>query len=110
MANFYSTNAVGAAGGAAAAALAALFLAERYGVSRDVSQILQDRAFRKRMGARINHLGDDVTIYRMLELAQPDAAALWFEGRSWTYAEMKAGDSPILASSIELFYGAKSML
>ena len=110
MANFYSTNAVRAAGGAAAAALAALFLAERYGVSRDVGQILQDRAFRKRMGARINHLGDDVTIYRMLELAQPDATALWFEGRSWTYAEMKAGDSPILASSIELFYGAKSTL
>jgi hypothetical protein len=110
MANFYSTKAVRAAGGTAAAALAALFLAERYGVSRDVGQILQDRAFRKRMGARINHLGDDVTIYRMLELAQPDAAALWFEGRSWTYAEMKAGDSSILASSIELFYGAKSML
>jgi hypothetical protein len=110
MANLYSTNAVRAAGGAAAAAFAALFLSDRYGVSRDVGQILQDRAFRKRMDARINHLGDDVTIYRMLELAQPDAAALWFEGRSWTYAETKAGDSPIFASSIELLYGAKSVL
>jgi len=103
MANFFSTNAVRAAGGATAAVLAALFLDERYGVSRDVGQILQDRAFRNRMGARINRLGDDVTIYRMLELAQPDTAALWFEGRSWTYAEIIAGDSPILASSIELF-------
>jgi hypothetical protein len=101
MANLYSTNAVRAAGAAAATALAALFLDERYGVSRDLGQILQDRAFRKRMGARINHLGDDVTIYRMLELARPDATALWFEGRSWTYAEMKAGDSHIFASSIE---------
>jgi hypothetical protein len=103
MANLYLTNAVRAAGGAAAAAIAARFLDERYGVLRDVGQILQDRAFRKRMGARINHLGDDVTIYRMLELAQPDATALWFEGRSWTYSEMKAGDSPIFAPSIELF-------
>jgi hypothetical protein len=110
MTSLYSTNVVRAAGAATATALAALLLDERYGVSRDVSQILQDRAFRKRMGARINDLGDDVTIYRMLELAQPDAAALWFEGRSWSYAEMIAGDSLIFASSIELLYGTKSML
>jgi hypothetical protein len=110
MAALYSTNAVRAAAAAAATALTALFLDERYGVSRDVSQILQDRAFRKRMSARINRLGDDVTIYRMLELAEPDATALWFEGRSWTYAEMIAGDSLIFASSTELYYGAKSTL
>jgi hypothetical protein len=109
MTSLYSTNVVRAAGAATATALAAL-LDKRYGVSHDVSQILQDRAFRKRMGARINDLGDDVTIYRMLELAQPDAAALWFEGRSWSYAEMIAGDSLIFASSIELLYGTKSML
>lgn len=90
-----SSEIVKAAGVATAAAVAALFLNEKYGLSRDISELSQSRKFKKRLDARLSQLGDDVTIYRMLELAKPDAPALWFEGRSWTYSELKAGESSL---------------
>jgi hypothetical protein len=86
-----STRTVRSAGGATAAVVGALFLNDKYGLTHDISELSQSRKFKKRVDARINQLGDDVTIYRMLELAKPDAPALWFEGRSWTYAELRAG-------------------
>lgn len=82
---------ISSAGAATAAVAATLFLNNRYGLSYDVGELSRNRKFKRRIDDRIKELGDDVTIYRMLELAKPDAPALWFEGRSWTYAELKAG-------------------
>lgn len=77
------------AAGTAAALLGTAVLDKTYGLSLDVKRILQDKNFRDRYLARAKELGDDTTIYHMLELAKQDAPALWFEGRTWTYTEIK---------------------
>lgn len=79
------------AAGTAAALLGTAVLDKTYGLSLDVKRILQDKNFRDRYLARAKELGDDTTIYHMLELAKQDAPALWFEGRTWTYTEIKIG-------------------
>lgn len=76
---------------AVAALLGTAYLDGKFSISKDIKQLIQDKNFRRRLDLRIKELGDNVTIYRMLELAQPDAEALWFEGRRWTFAEMKGG-------------------
>ena len=61
------------------------------GVSRDISLHRSDQAFGKRMGQFIESLGPQSPhLYRMLELADPNADAIWFEGRSWNYRAYKA--------------------
>jgi hypothetical protein len=86
-----SNRSVKAAGTVAAVVAGALLLNDKYGFSHDIKELSQSRTFKKRLETRISQLGDDVTIYRMLELAQPNAPALWFEGRTWTYAELRSG-------------------
>lgn len=83
--------AVMAASAATATLLGALYLDQRYGLSYDIQQLLREKAFRNRLQERIRSLGDDVSLYHMLELAEPTAEALWFEGRRWTYAEVLQG-------------------
>lgn len=91
MSRALSSKTISSAGAATAAVAAAFFLNDRYGLSHDIGELAQTRKYKQRIDAKIKELGDDVTIYRMLELARPDASALWFEGRTWTYAELKAG-------------------
>ena len=80
------------AGAAAVAATAgAVFANNRYGFLTDIRQIAKDKAFSKRIGARAALLAENATLYHMLELAKQDAQFLWFEGRSWTYAEAIMG-------------------
>jgi hypothetical protein len=75
-----------------AASVAGLaYLDGYYSISRDVRQLLADRRFKTRLEARIGLMGTHVTMYHMFELADPSAEALWFEGRSWTYAEAVRG-------------------
>ncbi|SPO04692.1 related to acyl-CoA synthetases (AMP-forming)/AMP-acid ligases II [Cephalotrichum gorgonifer] len=77
-----------AASAAAATVLGALYANDRYGFSYDINQLLSERAFRKRLEERIRALGGDVSYYHMLQLADPSAEALWYEGRRWNYAEV----------------------
>lgn len=77
-----------AATAATATLLGALFTNNRYGISYDINQLLNEKAFRKRVQERILALGDDVSLYHMWELADPRAEALWFEGHRWSYAEL----------------------
>ncbi|RSL77246.1 hypothetical protein CEP51_009231 [Fusarium floridanum] len=77
-----------AAGAATATLLSALYANTRYGVSYDINQLLSEKAFRKRIDERARALGDDFSLYHMMQLAEPQAEALWFEGRGWTYAEL----------------------
>jgi hypothetical protein len=75
-----------------AASVAGLaYLDGYYSISRDVRQFLSDRQFKKRLDARIGLMGTHITMYHMFELADASAAALWFEGRSWTYGEALRG-------------------
>jgi acyl-CoA synthetase (AMP-forming)/AMP-acid ligase II len=80
-----------AAGTAAAAGL--LYFADQrvLGISRDLRSHHDDKDFAKRMPEMINRLGVQSThLYRMLELADPNNDALWYEGRSWNYRALKA--------------------
>jgi hypothetical protein len=79
---------------AASAALAAgAYLNAKWSIGIDLKNLQHDRAWGKRLGAFIGALGDTVTLYGMLERVNPHAEALWFEGRTWTYGEIKKGKS-----------------
>jgi hypothetical protein len=79
---------------AASAALAAgAYLNAKWSVGIDLRNLQHDRAWGKRLGEFIEALGDTVTLYRMFERVSPEAEALWFEGKSWTYGEIKKGIS-----------------
>ncbi|KIW25107.1 uncharacterized protein PV07_10772 [Cladophialophora immunda] len=75
-----------------AAAAGLLYYADqRIGVSRDIQQYRQDKSFTKRMVQFVDRLGPQSPhLYRMLELCDPNADALWFEGRSWNFRALKA--------------------
>ncbi|KAL2872323.1 putative bifunctional fatty acid transporter/acyl-CoA synthetase (FAT1) [Aspergillus lucknowensis] len=82
---------------AAASALsvaAGAYLNAKFSISTDLATIFNDRAWTNRLGQRISQLGDTPTVYGMLhrvvEVEGHGAAeALWFEGKSWTYTELK---------------------
>ncbi|KAE9365036.1 bifunctional fatty acid transporter and acyl-CoA synthetase [Stipitochalara longipes BDJ] len=74
---------------AVASLLGAGYLDARYGVSYDLRKLSHARLSKKRIGERIRELGDEATLYRVLELANQGAEALWFEGQSLTYGQMK---------------------
>jgi len=76
---------------AAAVAGAAAYIDGKFAISKDIRQVLRDRAFGRAIGARIKELGDEATLYHLLARADPTATALWFEHRSWTYAQLRSG-------------------
>ncbi|BDD56134.1 hypothetical protein MPDQ_000644 [Monascus purpureus] len=73
---------------------AGAYLNAKLSLSTDISQILGDRAWVKRLGRRMAELGDSATIYKMLERVvdvdgHGSTEALWFENRTWTYSQLK---------------------
>ncbi|KIW73966.1 hypothetical protein PV04_02040 [Phialophora macrospora] len=75
-----------------AAAAGLLYYADQriLGLSRDLKYYRSEQDFAKRMPEFINKLGPQSPhLYRMLELADPNADALYFEGRSWNYRALK---------------------
>lgn len=75
-----------AAGGLLAGAT---YLDARYSITRDLKQLWNDRQWRQRLLAKVKALGDHTTVYHMMELCNPEDEALWFEGRTWSYDELK---------------------
>lgn len=69
----------------------ATYIDAQLGVSRDVQQIFRDRRYGKAIGNRFQALEKNASAYGHLLLADPNASALWFEGRTWTWAEVKRG-------------------
>jgi acyl-CoA synthetase (AMP-forming)/AMP-acid ligase II len=83
----------------------ALYANSRLGIARDLeSKRNQQRALRNHE-AHLKRYGGNFSMYRLLELADPDADAIWFEGRSWNYRAMKAEVDNVTLGLIEL--GAK---
>lgn len=77
---------------AAAAALAAgAYLNAKLSIGIDLQRLSYDREWAKRLGERIQELGDTPTLYRMFDMVDPGLDALWFEGTTWTYGELKGG-------------------
>lgn len=79
-----------AASTALASALA-LYTNSKLGLTADIQSIRDQKAFGQNIGAHIARVGSHPSLYRLLELASPNADALWFEGRSWTYRAMQIG-------------------
>lgn len=77
--------------GAAALVAGASYVDAHYGISRDVGHLLADRKFGHRIAKRIRDVGDVAGVYGHVRTADPTAEALWFEGRSWTYAQVLKG-------------------
>jgi hypothetical protein len=77
---------------ASAAAASFTYLINRVtGLSKDVSILRTQSVNSSNLKTHLTRLGNDPTLYRLLELADPAADALWFEGRTWSYAALKHG-------------------
>jgi hypothetical protein len=78
---------------AAAALATTAYLNAKFGVGIDLQQLSYDREWQVRLQHRLQKLGDTCTLYRTFELADSKAEALWFEGQTWTYDELKKGEN-----------------
>lgn len=74
---------------------AGAYLNAKLSISTDLSNMHNDRSTMKRMGQRIADLGDTTTVYKMLERVIERGGgstdALWFEGKTWSYNQLKDG-------------------
>lgn len=77
----------------AAALAAGAYLNAKLGISTDLNEIAISKEFGERVGKRIQSLGDTCTVYRIFELVDEEKEVLWFEGRTWTYGELKNGET-----------------
>lgn len=90
---------------AASTALAlplALYANHRLGITRDLQNIRAQKASLRNHAAHIARYGDNFSLYHLLELANPNADALYFEGRSWNYRAMRAEIDNLALSLREL--------
>ncbi|KAL4870047.1 hypothetical protein BDV12DRAFT_69309 [Aspergillus spectabilis] len=92
---FLSEISVPAVAAASALSVAAgAYLNAKFSISTDLATIFNDRAWTKRLGERMAQLGGTTTVYGMLQRVvdaegHGSTEALWFEGKTWTYAELK---------------------
>lgn len=77
---------------AASALAAGAYLNAKLHLGTDLKQLRWDRLWGKRLGDRIQKAGDTCTLYRMFEVVDESVECLWFEGKSWSYGEMKNGE------------------
>ncbi|KAL1987317.1 hypothetical protein VTN96DRAFT_4345 [Rasamsonia emersonii] len=80
--------------GSALSLAAAAYLNARLCISSDLRTLRDERFFGRKLRQRLAELDDTCTLYRMLERVievdgKGDADALWFENRTWTYAQLK---------------------
>jgi hypothetical protein len=75
-----------------AALATATYLNAKLGIENDVRQLCYDREWLIQFQQWLKTLGRGCTLYHILELADSEAEALWFEGRAWTYAQLKDGE------------------
>jgi hypothetical protein len=76
----------------AAALATGAYLDAKLGIGVDLRQISYERESQARLEQRLRDLGDTCSLYRMFEMADPGIEALWFEGRTWTYGQLKTGE------------------
>lgn len=82
--------ATGALVGAAALAAGA-YLNAKLAISTDIRNLRTDRAWGNRLQSRIQELGDNCSLYHIFNRIDPTIEFLWFEGKTWTYGEIKSG-------------------
>lgn len=78
--------------GAAGAALAAgAYVNAKWSIGTDLRNLQDARAWGKQFEAFVKGLGDTTTLYHMFARVDPKVEALWFEGKTWSYGELKKG-------------------
>lgn len=77
--------------GAAALTAAAAYVNAKLSIGRDLKTLRYEKSFGQRLGQKIGELGDTCTMYAIFDQVDPEVEALWFEGRTWTYGELKKG-------------------
>lgn len=73
----------------AAALATTAYLNAKLGIKNDLRQLSYDREWLIRFQQWLGTLGDRCTLHHIFELADGEAEAVWFEGRTWTYGELK---------------------
>lgn len=84
-----STKAIAAA--TAAFVAGAAYIDGHYNIRRDIKQIRGDKKFGQRLQAKCQELGSNASLYHHLEMTNQEAEGLWFEGKAWTYGQIKVG-------------------
>lgn len=80
-------------GAAAAATVGAWRMADnKLGLSLDVQLMLRDRKYLKDVMAQTASREGRASMFHMLQDCNPDADALWFEGRTYTYRDVIQGE------------------
>lgn len=68
---------------------AGAYLNAKFGIGYDLRVLRHQRAHLARVAETFKRLGDEVELYRLLEVADQDADAIWFEGKTIIYRELK---------------------
>jgi hypothetical protein len=66
-------------------------LNNKTGFTTDLSAVRSERIAASIFDAHVARLGTHASLYHLLELADPRADALWFEGKTWSYSALKNG-------------------
>lgn len=69
----------------------ATYIDAHLAISRDVQEIIREKRYGKAIGNRFKTLSNNASAYGHLLLTDPEASALWFEGRTWTWGQVKQG-------------------
>ena len=77
---------------AVAGAAGAAYLNAKLSLGADIEKLSYDREWKARLDERIRGFGERCTLYQVFDGVELEREALWFEGRSWTYGELKMGE------------------
>lgn len=86
----FSAVAIASAGAIAAGAYANA----KFSIGADLLYLRGGLQWRKQFMSRLQQLGDTCSLYGLFDLVDTSLDLLWFEGRTWTYGELKQGTSP----------------
>lgn len=75
----------------AALVIGGSYINARYGIGTDIREIRHEKNGVKRLFENYSQLGESCTIYNVFLRADPTSDALWFEGKTWTYGQLKQG-------------------
>ncbi|KAL3425863.1 AMP-binding enzyme [Phlyctema vagabunda] len=72
-----------------AALAAGAYVNAKFAIGTDLKAIRHDREWGTRLQQRLTEAGGNCTLYGMFNRIDESATLLWFEGKEWTYGELK---------------------
>jgi hypothetical protein len=71
------------------ASLGTMYLDAKHHVTKDINAWRERRRLLRLVDEGFRLLGDYITVYHFIELNDPEVEAFWFEGRSWTFGDVR---------------------